>query len=97
MQACTRDTERQILMFKKILQKIQSVLDPHKQERERVIGFCNKRNEFITDVDGYVYWWPDGSPHGHLASHHLRWIADELDDRNAAFDEEIDNYFKNKK
>lgn len=60
-----------------------------KQERERAIEVAEAHKEFYTDVDGYVYWWPDGSPHGTHAAHHLRWLADELDKRNAAWDAKI--------
>jgi hypothetical protein len=49
-----------------------------------------ERGEFYTDVDGYVYWWPE-SLGGHLASHHLRWLADELDKRNHKWDQTIAN------
>lgn len=61
--------------------------------RQRVIRVCDERKEFVTDVDGFVYFWPDGSPHGHMDSHHLRWIADELDRRNEKWQKEIDDYF----
>lgn len=61
--------------------------------KERVIEICESRNEFVTDVDGFVYWWPDGYQFGHLASHHLRWLADELDRRNAPWQAVIDAEF----
>jgi len=48
-------------------------------------------SEFVTDVDGYVYYWPHGSTQGHYAAHHLRRIATELDDRNKEWDEQIQN------
>jgi hypothetical protein len=56
----------------------------------RMIGLPPKRDpdEFVTDVDGYVYYWPTGC-NGHFASHHLRRIATELDDRNAEWDAQI--------
>jgi hypothetical protein len=47
------------------------------------------KDEFITDVDGFVYYWPKGSS-GHYAAWMLRAIADELDQRNAAWQEIID-------
>ena len=61
--------------------------------RQRIIRISDERKEFVTDVDGFVYWWPDGSPNGHLASHHLRWLADELDRRNEKWQKNIDDYF----
>ncbi len=59
------------------------------QYRQRVIRVSEERGEFVTDADGYVYWWPEESPNGHLASHHLRWLADELDRRNREWDRQI--------
>jgi len=59
----------------------------------RIIKVSDERKEFVTDVDGFVYWWPDNSPNGHLASHHLRWLADELDRRNEKWQKYIDDYF----
>ena len=48
-------------------------------------------DEFVTDVDGFVYWWPSGT--GHHASHHLRWIAEELDSRNKEWNDKINETF----
>ncbi len=48
-----------------------------------------RAEEFVTDVDGYVYWWPRDFPYGHFAAHHLRAIADELDKRNAQWDAQV--------
>lgn len=59
------------------------------QELARVFTLMDQRREFVTDVDGYVYYWPDGSKHGHLAAHHLRAIADELDRRNKPWDDHM--------
>jgi len=60
--------------------------------RERIIKVTDERKEFVTDVDGYVYFWPTDSC-GHFAPHHLRWLADELDKRNADWDKSISDYF----
>jgi hypothetical protein len=57
------------------------------EECARIFAEMDRRKEFVTDVDGYIYWWPDRSPHGHLAAHHLRAIADELDRRNKPWDD----------
>lgn len=48
-------------------------------------------NNFVFDVDGFVYYWPDGN--GHYASHNLREIADELDKMNKPWQDRIDEYF----
>ncbi len=64
--------------------------------KERVLSIAKKREEFITDVDGFLYWWPNGSKHGHLSSDHLRILADELDKKNAPWVKQIDDYFKGK-
>lgn len=56
-----------------------------------IIEIAVKKEEFFLDVDGYFYWWPDGSPNGHLAAHHLRQLADELDRRNKEWDDVVKN------
>lgn len=57
--------------------------------RLRVIQTIDDRKEFVKDQDGVVYWWPEGSTNGYLASYHLRWLADELDKRNEPWQKEI--------
>lgn len=59
------------------------------EERRRVLAISIGRDEFVTLSDGYVHFWPDGSPHGALTSWHLRTIADELDRRNRAWDARV--------
>lgn len=49
-------------------------------------------DNFVTDVDGYEYYWPSGN--GHYAAHHLREIADELDKRNGPWNDIIEEYFE---
>lgn len=51
-------------------------------------------DDIVTDVDGFQYYWPKDSQ-GHYAAHHLRAIADELDKRNAPWEAQIEEYFKN--
>ena len=63
-------------------------------EEQRIIKISEERKEFVTDVDGFVYWWPEGSPNGHLASHHLRCLADELDRRNEKYQKQINDFFE---
>lgn len=61
------------------------------EERRRVISLSIAREEFVTLPDGYVHFWPDGSPHGALSSWHLRTLADELDRRNRSWDARLRN------
>lgn len=68
-----------------------------RMEKARIAGIAkhDAAGEFVTDLDGCVYFWPiRGS--GHFAAHHLRWIADELDRRNAPMIAEMDRYFAEK-
>ena len=66
--------------------------ETNEEYRQRIIRMSEERGEFVTDVDGYIYFWPrDGG--GHLAAHHLRWLADELDSRNEIWDRQISDYF----
>jgi 3',5'-cyclic AMP phosphodiesterase CpdA len=60
------------------------------RERKRLIRMMDERKEFVQDVDGFVYYWPEGSPNGHLSEHHLRWIADELKERNKEWQTIVD-------
>jgi hypothetical protein len=68
-------------------------METNEEYRQRVIKLSDDRKEFVTDVDGFVYWWPEGAPNGHFAAHHLRWLADELDRRNEEWQKNIDDYF----
>lgn len=63
------------------------------KERLRLIQTIQDSDEFVTEVDGFVYYLPDTNG-GILASHHLRWIADELDLRNKALNDDIEEYFR---
>lgn len=57
----------------------------------RAVRMTEERGEFVTGDDGYVVFWPEGSPHGALSSADLRILADELDRRNASWDEQVRN------
>jgi hypothetical protein len=59
------------------------------KERERCIKVHEERGDFVCDIDGFIKYWPEGSP-GYMESHHLRWVADELDKRNKKWSEMID-------
>lgn len=65
------------------------------EERKRVISLSTAREEFVTFEDGYVHFWPDGSPHGALSAWHLRVLADELDRRNRAWDAHVQSAARN--
>lgn len=64
-------------------------------ERATVCRLAEERGEFVTDVDGFVYWWPSAKPEhaGHLSPYQLRVLADELDRRNAPWQSIIDAEF----
>jgi hypothetical protein len=49
--------------------------------RLRLIADAEERNEFVALECGRVHWCPQSA--GAISSHQLRWIADELDRRNA--------------
>lgn len=61
-------------------------------EKKRDIEATEAAGQFITDVDGFVYYWVTGW--GGLEARHLRWLADELDLRNAPLVKELDLYFE---
>jgi hypothetical protein len=68
-------------------------MDSSEENRKRIIKISNECKEFITDMDGFVYWCPDRSKNGHFSSYHLRFLADELDNRNEKWQKNIDDYF----
>lgn len=55
---------------------------------ERLLEVVDK--ELLQEVDGFYYYFPSGT--GMLTSHGLRIIADELDKRNADWNEQINKY-----
>ena len=61
---------------------------------ERVVEASHNRGEFVVDVDGFTYFWPDGHTQGYYAAYHLRWLADELDLRNEKMQAEHDRFFE---
>ena len=65
-------------------------METPEEYRERVIKLSDDKKEFVTDVDGFVYWWPEGTTSGHLAAFHLRWLADELDKRNEEWQKQVE-------
>lgn len=66
---------------------------------KRVIDVFDERGDFVSEVDGYIYFWP-GNIKGSIinvayTSADLRIIADELDKRNASWDKQLKEYFEN--
>ena len=57
-----------------------------------IIKKIDKRGEFVYLEDGFLYYAPEGK--GCISAHELRTIADELDKRNKAWEEQIDEYFR---
>lgn len=62
-----------------------------KTERERIIRMVDERQDIVYLEDGFYYYWPDN--HGCLSSYNLRIIADELDLRNKAWEDQIEQDF----
>ena len=58
----------------------------------RIIQYADEHSEFVTDVDGFVKYWPKGN--GCLTEHDLRVLADEIARRNAAWQAQINEYFE---
>jgi hypothetical protein len=54
------------------------------QAIERLLQKVDERKEFVSDVDGFVYYLPEAN-NGHLSAWMLRAIAAQLDKRNAAW------------
>lgn len=64
-------------------------IEPHVKE----IVINNKSvGEFIRDVDGYFYYWPNPSLKGSWNSNALRLISDKLDDVNMELDNKLKIY-----
>lgn len=56
----------------------------NEQHRLEIIAHHDQHGEFVTDAaDGFVYFQPSQRAWGHIPAYALRWIADELDRRNA--------------
>jgi hypothetical protein len=59
-----------------------------------IIKMVDKRGEFVYLDDGFLYYEPKGA--GVLSSNDLRTLADELDKRNKAWSDQINEYFRNR-
>lgn len=62
----------------------------HEVAIKRLITLAEERGEFLQLEDGYLYYAPSLG-NGALSPWMLRAIADELDRRNAPWDEQIQN------
>ena len=58
-----------------------------------IIEKIDAAGDFVTGDDGFVCFWP-AKVLGAFTSHNLRVIADELDKRNKAWEEDIEKYFR---
>lgn len=58
-------------------------------ERDRCMAISKERGDFVCGDDGYFVYWPTGNRHGALDAIHLRWLAEELDKMNAAWDAQV--------
>jgi hypothetical protein len=65
-------------------------VDQRQEEIRRLLAKVEQAHDFVTDVDGYVYFAPSANG-GHLSAWMLRALADELDKRNAPWDAIIAN------
>ena len=64
------------------------LIETEEHVKELVIN--NKSiGEFIKDVDGYYYYWPNPDLRGSWNSNSLRVIADKLDEVNKEWDNHI--------
>ena len=62
----------------------------------RIIQVAEERGVFVTLEDGFVYYWPFGPRvGGAISARELRQLADELDRRNEAWNNQINEYFGN--
>lgn len=55
-----------------------------------------KLGEFVMDVDGFFYYWPDEKCTGAWPSYLLKKAAKELDDLNKPWEEKITEFFERK-
>lgn len=60
----------------------------------RIVQIADERGEFVYLEDGFLYYAPEATG-GCIAAHELRALADELDRRNKAWEDQINEYFRN--
>lgn len=64
------------------------------EDRIKTIKKAHERGDFYQEIDGFWVFGPAGEFAGFLASHELRWLADELDRLNKPIQEQLDQYFR---
>ncbi len=60
--------------------------------KKNILFNGNIIDKFILDIDGFYY---RSGEKGYEASYYLRWLADLLNEINAPYEKEIEEYFKN--
>lgn len=61
------------------------------ESTNKLLGF------FDMDVDGYYYFMYGNNSKGYWSAHHLRNIADKIDELNKPLDDKIRQFFENEK
>lgn len=59
-----------------------------KSQYKRIKIMSEERGDFCPLEDGYIYFWPNRQC-GAISSSELRILADILDDKNKAWDEQV--------
>lgn len=62
--------------------------------KPKIVQMAEDADEFVKLEDGFVYYWPNKP--GAITAHELRFLADELDNRNAEYVKELIEYFGDK-
>jgi len=60
--------------------------------KSRILDVETQRNSFVTADDGYVVYWPPSGEQvgrGYQTAEELRLLAEILDEKNKAWDEEV--------
>lgn len=61
--------------------------------KARILKLGWERKEFVKDVDGHWYWWPEEN-RGMYSEADLECIASLLKDANRLLNKELDEYFR---
>ena len=60
----------------------------------RIIQLAEEKSEFVQLEDGFWYYWPKGV--GAISEYDLLLLHQELVRRNKKWNEDIDEYFRNR-
>jgi hypothetical protein len=63
--------------------------EDYEKEKARMRAVSEERGDLIMGDDGYYVYWPKGYTRGYMGSYELRLLADILDEKNKAWDEEV--------